>query len=312
MMDQGRRVEKRVGDDLPGRLQGERPVNAMTVDVEDYFQVTAFAARVDRAGWDGWACRVEANTERTLDLLAEGGVRATFFTLGWVAQRYPSLIRRIVAAGHELASHGMDHILVTDQTPEVFFQDVDRCRKLLEDVGSAPVIGYRASTYSIGAGNLWAFDLLQRAGYRYSSSIHPIRHDLYGMPEAPRFCFFPRRGEVAGEDGILEIPITTLLLFNRRIPCGGGGFFRLYPYALSRWAWRRINRHEGRSGVFYFHPWELDPDQPRIVDAPWKSRFRHYLNLRRMPVRLRALLTDFRWDRLDRVFADHIPGGVVP
>ncbi len=287
-------------------------VNAMTIDVEDYFQVTAFAGLVSRASWDGWECRVVANTERALVLLAEQNVKATFFTLGWVAKRYPALIRRIVDAGHELASHGMDHILVTDQTPEAFLQDITTSRKLLEDVGAVPVIGYRASTYSIGAGNLWAFDLLHQAGYRYSSSIHPIRHDLYGMPDAPRFSFFPRQGRVAGEDGILEIPITTLALFNWRIPCGGGGFFRLYPYLFSRMAWQWINQQENSPGVFYFHPWELDPTQPRIVDAPLKSRFRHYLNIKRMPGRLQSLLADFRWDRLDRVFADRIPGEHMP
>ena len=287
------------------------PVNALSVDVEDYFQVAAFSAQVARSDWEGLPGRVEANTERVLALLEAHGVTATFFVLGWVAQRHPGLIRRIVAAGHELASHGMAHVLVGDQSPAEFLRDVTDSRTLLEQVGGVPVIGYRASTYSIGAETLWAFDLLHQAGYRYSSSIHPIRHDLYGMPDAPRFGFFPRRGRVEGSDGILEIPITTLELFNRRIPCGGGGFFRLFPYRFSRWAWQRINRLEGASGVFYFHPWELDPQQPRIAGASLKSRFRHYLNLERMAGRLDALLGDFRWDRMDRVFADRIPGGPV-
>ena len=273
--------------------------NAMTVDVEDYFQVSAFEGHIDRAQWDTLPCRVEVNTDRILALFAMAGVKATFFTLGWVAERYPALIRRIVDGGHELASHGYSHVRVTQQQPAEFRADVEKTKKLLEDIGGVAVKGYRAPSYSIGAGNLWALDELAEAGYRYSSSIYPVRHDLYGMPEAPRFAFRPR-----GEAGILEVPITTLRLGSRNLPCGGGGFFRLYPYAVSRWALRHVNQSEGQSGMFYFHPWEIDVGQPRQAGLGMKTRFRHYLNLGRMESRLRALLDDFNWDRMDRIFLD--------
>jgi len=273
--------------------------NAMTVDVEDYFQVSAFEGHIDRARWNTLPCRVEANTDRILVLFAAAEVKATFFTLGWVAERYPALIQRIVTAGHELASHGYSHVRVTQQQPAEFRADVEKTKKLLEDIGGVVVKGYRAPSYSIGAGNLWALDELAEAGYLYSSSIYPVRHDLYGMPEAPRFAFHPRGGE-----GILEVPITTLRFGRRNLPCGGGGFFRLYPYAVSRWALRRVNQGEGQSGMFYFHPWEIDPGQPRQAGLGLKTRIRHYLNLGRMESRLQALLHDFSWDRMDRIFLD--------
>lgn len=269
----------------------------MTVDVEDYFQVSAFEGHIDRAQWDTLSCRVEVNTDRILALFDAAGVKATFFTLGWVAERYPGLIRRIVEGGHELASHGYAHVRVTQQQPAEFRADVEKTKYLLEDIGGVEVRGYRAASYSIGAGNLWALDELGEAGYRYSSSIYPVRHDLYGMPEAPRFAFRPR-----GEASILEVPITTLRVGGKNLPCGGGGFFRLYPYAVSRWALRRINDGEGQSGMFYFHPWEIDPAQPRQTGLDLKTRTRHYLNLGRMESRLQALLGDFAWDRMDRVF----------
>ncbi len=271
----------------------------MTVDVEDYFQVSAFEGHIDRAQWDTLPCRVEGNTDRILALFETAGVKATFFTLGWVAERYPALIRRIVDGGHELASHGYSHVRVTQQQPTEFRADVEKTKKLLEDLSGVEVKGYRAASYSIGADNLWALDELAEAGYRYSSSIYPVRHDLYGMPEAPRFAFRPR-----GEAGILEVPITTLRLGSRNLPCGGGGFFRLYPYAVSRWALRHVNQSEGQSGMFYFHPWEIDTEQPRQAGLGMKTRFRHYLNLGRMESRLRALLDDFDWDRMDRIFLD--------
>jgi len=273
--------------------------NAMTVDVEDYFQVSAFEGHIDRAQWDTLPCRVETNTDRILALFEAAGVRATFFTLGWVAERYPALVQRIVDGGHELASHGYSHIRVTQQLPAEFRADVEKTKKLLEDISGVAVKGYRAASYSIGADNLWALDELAEAGYRYSSSIYPVHHDLYGMPEAPRFAFRPR-----GEAGILEVPITTLRLGSRNLPCGGGGFFRLYPYAVSRWALRYVNQNEGQSGMFYFHPWEIDAGQPRQAGLGMKTRFRHYLNLGRMESRLRALLDDFDWDRMDRIFLD--------
>lgn len=273
------------------------PVNAMTVDVEDYFQVSAFESYIPRERWDQLPQRVERNTHRILDLFAAQGVKATFFTLGWVAERHSALIQRIVAEGHELASHGYAHIRVTQQTPAQFREDVTRTKTLLEDLGGVAVQGYRAASYSIGASNLWALAELEQAGYRYSSSIYPIRHDLYGMPEAPRFAFRPVNAPT-----LWEVPITTVIVFGQTLPCGGGGFFRLWPYALSRWALRRVNQADQQSGIFYFHPWEIDPDQPRQPGINFKTRLRHYLNLSRMERRLQALLRDFRWDRMDRVF----------
>lgn len=271
--------------------------NAMTVDVEDYFQVSAFEPYIAREQWEQWPRRVEHNTNRILDLFAEQGVKATFFTLGWVAERHPALVRRIVAEGHELASHGYAHIRAMQQTPAEFREDVLRTKALLEDLGGVTIQGYRAASYSIGAGNLWALAELEQAGYRYSSSIYPIRHDLYGMPEAPRFAFHPENALA-----LLEVPVTTVTAFGKTLPCGGGGWFRLWPYALSRWALRRVNQQDGQSGLFYFHPWEIDPEQPRPSGINLKTRVRHYLNLHRMEERLRPLLRDFRWDRMDRVF----------
>lgn len=272
-------------------------INAMTVDVEDYFQVSAFEGSIDRSQWERLPCRVENNTNRILDLFDETGTKATFFTLGWVAERYPGLIRRIVKDGHELASHGFLHVRVTQQTPAEFRDDITRTKLLLEDISGSAVLGYRAASYSIGASNLWAHDELAEAGYVYSSSIYPVQHDLYGMPEAPRFAFWPN-----GEQGLLEIPITTIRILNKNLPCGGGGFFRFYPYAISRWALHRVNMNENQSGMFYFHPWEIDPDQPRQNGISLKARFRHYLNLGRMENRIRALLNDFSWGRMDHVF----------
>ena len=271
-------------------------VNAMTVDVEDYFQVSAFENVIDRSDWDRLPCRVEDNTCRILDLFAENGVHATFFTLGWVAERYPQLVRRIVEAGHELASHGLSHVRVTRQTQAEFRQDILRAKALLEDVGGCQVRGYRAPSYSIVTDTLWAHDLLQEAGYDYSSSIYPIHHDLYGIPGAPRFPYRHKDG------GLLEIPITTVSMLRHNFPCGGGGYFRLLPYRVSRWAMQRVNKTDAQPCVFYFHPWEIDPDQPRQSGIGWKTRFRHYLNLGHMQGRVARLLSDFRWDRMDRVF----------
>ncbi|MDH5593189.1 MAG: DUF3473 domain-containing protein [Gammaproteobacteria bacterium] len=269
----------------------------MTVDVEDYFQVSAFEKYIDRSDWNNLPCRVENNTGRLLDLFDKHNVKITFFMLGWVAERYPGLIRKIVDSGHELASHGYSHVRVTEQTPQQFREDIIKTKKLLEDISGKEIKGYRAASYSIGASNLWALQELQEAGHLYSSSIYPIKHDLYGMPEAPRFAFYPH-----GDSGILEIPVTTVELGNRKFPCGGGGYFRFFPYMLSRWAMRRVNRHDGQSCLFYFHPWEIDPEQPRQTGINFKTRFRHYLNLNRMHDRLERLLTDFKWDRMDNIF----------
>jgi polysaccharide deacetylase family protein (PEP-CTERM system associated) len=271
--------------------------NAMTVDVEDYFQVSAFESAISRDAWDKMPCRVEKNMEKILAMFGDAGIRATFFTLGWVAERYPNLVRDIVAQGHELASHGYSHVRVTQQQPAEFRADVVKTKKMLEDISGVSVRGYRAASYSIGASNLWALDELSEAGYNYSSSIYPVHHDLYGMPEAPRFAFHP-----CGEDGILEIPITTIRFRGKNIPCGGGGFFRLYPYIFSRWALRRVNGVDGQPGMFYFHPWEIDPDQPKQKGISMRARFRHYLNLPRMEDRLRSLLKDFSWGRMDEIF----------
>ncbi len=271
----------------------------MTVDVEDYFQVSAFEPYISRDEWAHIPCRVEQNTHKILDLFAQHDAKATFFTLGWVAERYPDLIRRMVAEGHELASHGYSHVRVTQQTPEAFREDVIKTKQLLEDISGIEVVGYRAASYSINKTNMWALDVLGETGHKYSSSIYPIKHDLYGVPDAPRFAFRP-----LGEQGILEIPVTTLQVLGKKLPCGGGGFFRLYPYAFSRWALQHVNNADGESGMFYFHPWEIDPDQPRQMGISRKARFRHYLNLKKMQHRLSRLLQDFEWGRMDQVFLD--------
>lgn len=273
--------------------------NALTVDVEDYFQVWAFSRHIPRDAWDSMPCRIERNIDAILSLLEEHGAQATYFTLGWIAERYPGVVRRIVAAGHELASHGYAHLKVSEQTPEAFRQDITRAKKLLEDVAGVEVKGYRAPSFSIGRGNLWALQYLRRAGYCYSSSVYPVRHDHYGMPDAPRFAFYPD-----GAEGLLELPVTTVTIFRRNIPAGGGGYFRLFPYSMSRWCLKRVNAVEHRPCVFYFHPWEIDPDQPRQKGIGLKTRFRHYVNLSVMERRLRALCRDFEWDRMDRLFLD--------
>ncbi|MGD9614501.1 MAG: XrtA system polysaccharide deacetylase [Alphaproteobacteria bacterium] len=271
--------------------------HALTVDVEDYFQVEAFAGVIDRGDWDAFPRRVVRNTERLLDLLADSGVSGTFFTLGWVAERHPELVRRIVAEGHELASHGSQHYRIDQQSPEEFRSDIRHSKALLEDIGGTAVTGYRAPTFSVGTGSRWAHAILAEEGFRYSSSIYPIAHDLYGVPQAPRrpFCPLP---------GFIEIPMTTLRLFGRNFPTAGGGYFRLLPYAVSRMALRRAGSELRTSCVFYLHPWEIDPGQPRQVQAPLRSRLRHYVNLGRTEQRLRRLLRDFRWTRMDRLFLD--------
>jgi polysaccharide deacetylase family protein (PEP-CTERM system associated) len=274
-------------------------VNALSIDVEDYFQVSALAPYIPREEWDYTPSRVEWNVDRILERLAEVGALATFFTLGWVAERHPLMVRRIAAGGHEIASHGYAHQRASDLDREAFRADIGHAKALLEDLSGTPVKGYRAPSFSIGRENLWAFECILEAGYRYSSSIYPIRHDHYGMPDAPRFAYAP-------VDGLLEIPITTLRLLNRNVPAGGGGYFRLVPYALSRWFVERVNRSDDQAAVFYFHPWELDPGQPRIKGIDPKTRFRHYVNLGRTEHRLKRLLADFSWDRIDRVFLTEV------
>ena len=276
--------------------------NALTIDVEDYFQVSAFAAHIDRNQWDTRECRVERNVHRMLDLLDTKHTKATFFTLGWVAERYPALVRRIVADGHELASHGYGHQRASDLSEAEFLEDVSSAKALLEDLGGAPVLGYRAPSFSIGAGNLWALDTLERAGYRYSSSIYPVQHDHYGMPDAPRFAHQVR-------PGLMEIPPTTLRMFNRNLPSSGGGYFRLFPYPLSRWMLQRVNERDAQSAIFYCHPWEIDEDQPRIEGISLKTRFRHYVNIGRTEQRLAQLLDDFKWGRIDQIFLNDVRQG---
>jgi polysaccharide deacetylase family protein (PEP-CTERM system associated) len=273
--------------------------NAMTVDVEDYFQVSAFAAHIPRESWESIPCRVERNIDRILTLLDERQAKATFFTLGWIAERYPAMVNRIVSNGHELASHGWAHQRVSDQKPQEFLDDIVRSKALLEDISGQKILGYRAPSFSIGSNTLWALDLLEEAGYRYSSSIYPIQHDHYGMPNAPRFAFYPKNN-----GGLLELPVTTVRLFKRNIPAGGGGYFRLWPYTFSHWLIQRINHLEKHSAIFYFHPWEIDYEQPRQQGINAKTRFRHYFNLRHMEKRVRALTRDFSWDRMDRIFLE--------
>ncbi|MBK1679281.1 XrtA system polysaccharide deacetylase [Rhodocyclus tenuis] len=268
--------------------------NALTIDVEDYFQVSAFAPHIPRSEWALRECRIERNVDRILAMLDEHGTHATFFTLGWVAERYPQVVKRIVAGGHEIASHGYGHERASEQTPEAFFSDVRIAKLILEDLAACAVSGYRAPSFSIGEKNLWAFECLERAGYRYSSSIYPIRHDHYGMPDAPRHAH--RIG------GLLEIPATTLRFFNRNWPASGGGYFRLMPYGLSRWLIGRVNAVDGLPAVFYFHPWEIDPAQPRVAGISAKTRFRHYVNIDRMEQRLHRLIADFSWGRMDELF----------
>jgi len=279
--------------------------NALTIDVEDYFQVSAMAPYIARSEWDSRECRVERNVERILAMLEAADTRATFFTLGWVAERYPQLVRRIVAGGHELASHGHGHERASDLSRAAFSEDITRAKRILEDVGGVAVHGYRAPSFSIGEGNLWAFDCLAEAGYRYSSSIYPIAHDHYGMPDAPRFAHEVR-------PGLTEVPVTTLRLGERNYPSSGGGYFRLMPYALSRWMIRRVNTQDRAPAIFYFHPWEIDAGQPRIPGIDAKTRFRHYVNIARMDAKLQALLRDFRWGRMDEVFFGGVPAGAQP
>ncbi len=286
---------------------GDRPMrNALSVDVEDWFQVGAFERTVDKADWAALKPRVERNSDAVLRLFAEEGVTGTFFTLGWVAERYPALIRRIVDAGHEIASHGWDHARVFTLTPQAFRADIARARAVIEDAGGVAVAGYRAPSFSIDARTPWAHPVLAEEGYAYSSSVAPVKHDHYGWPEAPRFAFRP----VAGA-ALLELPVTTVRAAGRVMAAGGGGFFRILPYGFSRWAIGRVNGAEGRPAVFYFHPWEIDPDQPRVLGAPLRSRLRHYTGLKGMEGKLRRLLRRFEWGRVDTVVAGQASASIA-
>jgi polysaccharide deacetylase family protein (PEP-CTERM system associated) len=274
--------------------------NAISVDVEDWFQVGAFETVIHRKDWGNYEHRVEANTDAVLALFADAGVKATFFTLGWVAERYPALIRRMVEQGHEVASHGCDHKRVFQMTAAEFLADIKASKTVLEQAAGEAVKGYRAPNFSIDTRTPWAHEALVEAGYQYSSSVAPIKHDHYGWPEAPRFAFRP----VAGSE-LIELPVSTVQVAGRNFAAGGGGFFRLLPYALSRWMVERVNA-EDRPSIFYFHPWDMDPGQPRVANAPLKSKLRHYPNLGVMADKLRRLTKDFEWGRVDQVIdAEH-------
>ncbi|MET1754801.1 XrtA system polysaccharide deacetylase [Novosphingobium sp. RD2P27] len=285
-------------------MHAQAPVNGISVDVEDWFQVGAFEAVIDRESWDGLADRVERNCDAILALFEQAGVKGTFFTLGWVAQRHPVLMRRIVEQGHEIASHGWDHARVFRMDREAFAHDLAQSRKAIEDAAGVAVTGYRAPSFSIDARTPWAHEELAAQGYTYSSSVAPVAHDHYGWREAPRFAFHP----VEGSD-LLEIPVTTAMFAGRRLAAGGGGFFRVLPYAFSRWAIRQVNC-EGKPAVFYFHPWEIDPGQPRVGHAPLRSRLRHYTNLHVMADKLRELVGEFAWGRMDALAVRAIPSAL--
>lgn len=275
-------------------------INALTVDVEDYFHVSAFSKHIDRNDWDGYSCRVEANTRALLEMFGQAGVRSTFFVLGWVAERYPGLVREIAAGGHEIACHGYSHELVYRQTPAVFRDESRRAKEILEEIVQRPVRGYRAASYSIIAESTWALDTLAELGFEYDSSIFPVRHDRYGMPDARRE---PHVLKTPAGHSLVEFPLTTFQIGRYRLPISGGGYFRLFPYGFTRYALRQINAKEQLPFIFYLHPWEIDPQQPRI-QASLLSRFRHYQNLDRCQQRLVRLLRDFAFDTVEQVLAN--------
>jgi polysaccharide deacetylase family protein (PEP-CTERM system associated) len=271
--------------------------NALSVDVEDWFQVGAFETVISRDDWASKEQRVEANTDAVLALFDDMGAKATFFTLGWVAERYPQLMRRIVEQGHEVASHGCDHKRVFQMDAAEFLNDIKHSKKVLEQASGVAVTGYRAPNFSIDKRTPWAHAALAEAGYSYSSSVAPLVHDHYGWPEAPRFVHRPLK-----DADLIELPVSTVSVMGRNFAAGGGGFFRLLPYELSRWAVGRVNA-EGRPAVFYFHPWDMDPGQPFVTNAPLRSKLRHYPNLAHMARKLSWLGRDFSWTRTDEVVA---------
>lgn len=270
--------------------------NAMTVDVEDYFQVSAFEKYIPRESWDDLDLRVEANVDAILEIFSEHDVKATFFLLGWVAEKCPGMIHKITEQGHELASHGYSHVRVHDQQRDEFREDIVKTKQILEDISGKSIAGYRAASFSVNKEEHWVHEELMQAGFKYSSSVYPIRHDLYGIPDGKRYPYKPFDGD------LIEVPVTTLEFFGLRIPCGGGGYFRLFPYQLSSWFIRKINSSEKSPCIFYFHPWELDIDQPRLEKLDWKTNFRHYNGIEQMNDRLSRLSKEFVWDRMDNVF----------
>jgi polysaccharide deacetylase family protein (PEP-CTERM system associated) len=272
------------------------PLHAMTCDVEDYFQVSAFNEHVSIAEWEHYECRIPRNVDLILERLEAAEAKATFFTLGWVAQHFPALVRRMADAGHEIASHGMRHVRVWHQSRQEFTEDAGAAKKLLEDTAGVPVVGYRAASWSIDSRTPWAHDVLAEVGYRYSSSVYPIRHDHFGVPDAHTEPYF------VGDSGLLEIPPSVVRLLGRNVPAAGGGYFRLYPLRFSTWLIDRLQKQAQAPCVFYFHPWEMDPEQPRIDGIPAKAKFRHYLNLDKFDSRLIALLNQYRWGRMDEIY----------
>lgn len=275
-------------------------LNALTVDVEEHFQVSAFEGVIRREEWDSMPSRVEANTDRLLDLFDEIMVRATFFTLGWVARRHPALVRRIADRGHEVASHGDSHRLIYTQSPEEFRQETRDSRRVLQDASGQPVVGYRAASFSITRRNRWALDILAEAGFTYDSSVFPVVHDRYGVPGAPRFA---HRLRTPGGSTLLEFPPSTVRLGRVVLAMAGGGYLRLYPAAATRWAIRRLNRREGLPAMVYMHPWEVDPGQPRVA-ASWSRRFRHYVGLSGTMRKIRELATEHRFGPVREVLGD--------
>lgn len=273
-------------------MKNQAITHAMTVDVEDYYHVAAFAKVIKPEDWDNWPSRVEANTHRLLQLFADADIKITFFILGWVAERYPQLVKTIRAQGHEIASHGYSHQLIYRQTPDVFRAETAKSKQILEDLGQAPVIGYRAASYSITHKSLWALDTLAELGFTWDSSIFPTRHDNYGIPGSPEE---PYRIITTSGAILTEFPLTTAKVLGQAIPAAGGGYFRQYPYALSRWLFERASHNQTKPQIFYLHPWEIDPDQPRVPDASWFSNFRHYTNLKRCLPRLERMIEDFQF-----------------
>lgn len=270
------------------RMKLDSRLNAMTVDVEDYFQVSAFEGVIEKKDWDSISLRVGDNTHRLLDLFAEKGVKSTFFTLAWVAQRCPDVIKRIVDEGHEIASHGLAHRRATTMSRAEFEADVSESTKILQDISGQAILGYRAPSFSVNDTNTWVYEVLVANGFKYSSSTYPIQHDLYGVPKWPRF-------KHERPEGIIEIPIPTIKKSDQNVGIGGGGYFRLYPYWLSKKRIQRYMANESAPYSFYFHPWEIDNDQPKVKQANWKSKFRHYVNLSRMEGKLVSLIDDYNW-----------------
>jgi polysaccharide deacetylase family protein (PEP-CTERM system associated) len=291
-----------VNQSAPGETGSTPIVNAMTVDVEDYFQVSAFDDVIARDQWDAMESRVCANTERLLGVLDDYGVRGTFFVLGWVAARHPRLVTSIAARGHELASHGFAHQLVYTQTPAAFREDIRRAKAVIEDAGGARVTGYRAPSFSITSRSLWALDILAEEGYEYDASIFPIRHDRYGIPSSPRHPYSVERGSLR----LTEVPGSTVRVWGWNLPVGGGGYFRIFPYAWTRWGIKHLNVRESQPAIFYLHPWEIDPQQPRLA-VSGLSRFRHYRNLAKTERRLRLLLADFEFAPLASLLRRPLP-----